>query len=230
MDKITYLIKKENKIMRKNKPFWIGIIIGIVLIVGITVSPIIIELNIELNKPKPPLPTYPNADITRVQYFNGSGSIITNPEYLRIGFHNSDGVYEEREHFRSILQFDISDVDFECKSCVFSAYQSSINDNYNRGRYNVYLSVNSSWDESFGILDFNWSNEGVNIDWETITNINHIEYNISNYMKNAFSVSIRIGFQNGHLTEADNSRDAYFEIYSRDSDIDNKYKPQLIWS
>ena len=212
------------------KKIKIGILAGILVIsiflIGFGIGIIILNKP----KPKPLLPIYPNADITTVQYFNDSGTIITNPEYLRIGFHNSDGVYEEREHFRSILQFDISVVDFEWKSCVFSAYQSSINDIYNRGKYNVYLSVNSSWDESFERFDFNWSNEGVNIDWETITNINHIEYNISNYIKNAFSVSIRIAFQNAHLTEADYSRDAYFEIYSRHSDIDNKYLPQLIWS
>lgn len=214
--------------MRKNKPFLIGIIIGIIVIGGIAIFPIIIELN----KPKPiiPKPTYSNADITTIQYYNdlNSPATYTNPEYLRVGFHNSDGIYEEREHYRSLIQFDFSDIKYEWKSCIFSVYQSSINDDYNRGRYNLYFAINSTWNEQTTYLD--WTNEGISVGWAYIPDVIHIEYNISKYIKNAFSITIRIAFQNAHLTDDDNYRDAYFEMYSRHSDIDNKYKPQLIWS
>lgn len=48
----------------ENKPFLIGILIGIIVIGGIAIFPIIIELN----KPKPiiPKPTYFKTDISSI--------------------------------------------------------------------------------------------------------------------------------------------------------------------
>lgn len=207
--------------MNKNKIISYGFIISLISVL------VIIGIFISIPKPIEPMnPTYPNADITTVQYYNGSGTITTNPEYLRQGFHGSDGVYEEREWYRTYIQFDISNIRYEWKSCVFSVYQSSINDYYGIGKYGIRLWLNSSWDEETPA-----SNINIDIDdWEFLYQTEHITYNISDHIRYAKNITIAIYTQNAHLTQDDYNKDAFFEMYSRDSNIDNKYKPQLIWS
>ena len=136
----------------------------------------------------------------------------------------SDGVYEEREWYRTYIQFDISNIKYEWKSCVFSIYQSSINDYYEIGKYGIRLWLNSSWDEETSNINTHTD------DWEFLYQTEHITYNISEHIRNAQNITIAIYTRNTHLTGDDYNKDAFFEMYSRDANIDNKYKPQLIWS
>lgn len=204
--------------MKKTVLIMIGILISTLIIIGIFFS---IPKPIEIMNP-----TYPNADITTVQYYNGSGTITTNPEYLKQGYHGSDGVYEEREWYRTYIQFDVSNTGFNWKSCIFSVYQYSVNDIYGIGKYGIRLWINSSWNEYTNASDIN-----VHIDdWKFLDSTEHITYDISEYIRNAKNITIAIYTQNAHLTGEDYNKDFYFEMYSRDSNIENMYKPQLIWN
>lgn len=222
MIKITYLIKKrENlEIMKKNKPFWIGIIIGIITITGFAIIPIIIELN------KPPHIYYIATDDT---YYSGSDfseTVNGNRSFLVAGrYINVSG----SSFYYAFIKFDLKNIPKRWVKCEFSFYVYE----YERNYWNANIMILSNdWNEEMNSFDIDSNlptHSGADFYWEHNFGLQRID--ITDFIGNNESITIRIGAHGtystgGSLVFINN----YMIIYSKEADVDKAWLPQLIWS
>lgn len=229
--------------MRKKALLLIGLSVLIVFGIGITTSVLI--MNVPDDNIIEPKLYIAIDDIMVVQYSidNWSSYIeqVDNSEILKEGYHIPTGytienwIYSnEREFYRIWIQFNLTEKPKIWSTCVLQVYISTIFDTYHRGKYGFRVYVNSSWSETMEYDEFKIK-QGQFVDWDFMNEDmvyvkKIITYDLSEYIENSYSITINFYIQNAHLGDKDYLNDMYFEIYSKDSNVDEEYLPQLIWS
>jgi hypothetical protein len=217
--------------MKKNRTFWIGIIIGIIIVGGIASFPIIVELI--KSEPKLPETIIAIDDVMVIQDWE-SNERVDNSETLREGYHISNGNWSTREFYRVWIQFDLPSKLREWNKCMLRVHILDFVDDEEKGKYGFRVYINSTWDETMNINEFR-DNEGEFVDWDfmdidIVRSMEIIEYDVSKHIENIKSITISFYIQNAHLEYEDYFSDMYFEVYSKDSNVSKNYLPQLVWS
>jgi len=195
--------------------FWIGCLIGIILI---GIIPIIVEIS--LNKPKTSLPT---DDIYSYSY---GDLIYTNTSYLIAGRYENNSY--SSPHF-TFLRFKneingFSKCELSFYVCEFETCTSPVRDI----EMHLYILSTADWNET----DINQEKIedmmfplGSHLDLERRLGLH--TYNITdlvNKCKNDPFFTLRI-HGSGGIGETN-----YLRFYSKEADVSNDMKPQLIWS
>ncbi len=204
----------------KNAPFWIGILIGIIIISGIVIFPIIIELN----KPKPVYyiatddTYYSGADF--YETVNGNRSFLVAGRYINVS---------GSSFYYAFIKFDLKNIPKRWVKCEFSFYIYE----YERNYWNANIVILSNeWNEEMNSFDIDSNlptHSASDFSWEH--NLGLQKINITDYIGDNESITIRIGAHGtyrsgGSLVFINN----YMMIYSKEANTTIDKLPQLIWS
>ncbi len=200
----------DRQIYQKNKPFWVGIIIGIIVIGGIAIFPIIVELS----KPIEPKPIYYIAtdDSSRWAQWD---DVWGNETWVRSGG-NSEGY----------IKFDLTNKPRYWEKVEISLYIYK----WLYGGATIVL-FESNWNESMMSKELTQYTDWSICDFWIC--LHHTQYlngsvglqriDITNYIQNT-NVSISVKLENRY------DRDGTIHIYSKEANVDKAWLPQLIWS
>jgi len=222
--------------MLRKKIMLLIVMIGIVAISSFSIGYVAFIL-INNNIPKLPETIIASDDIMVVQYWVDNstyGERVDNPEILREGYHISDGNWSTREFYRIWIQFRLPTILKNWSKCILQVHICNSVDDRKIGEYGFRIHANTTWDESMSITEFR-DNCDNKVDWDfmdidTVRSTGIITYDMSEYIENSKSITVNFYIQNAHLEHEDYFEDMYFEIYSKDSNVDKEYLPQLIWS
>lgn len=204
----------------KNIPFWIGILIGVIVIGGIVIFPIIIELN----KPEPIYyiatddTYYSGADFSET--VNGNRSFLVAGRYINVS---------GSSFYYAFIKFDLKNTPKGWVKCEFSFYVYEYEKNY--WDANIVI-LSNDWNEEMNSFDIDsnlLTTSGVDFYWEHNFGLQRID--ITDFIGNNESITIRIG---AHGTYRSGSSlvfvNNYMMIYSKEADTTIDNLPQLIWS
>lgn len=205
------------------------IVSGLVFLIGIYIP--------SIKESKLPESIIANDDIMVVQYWIDNstyGERVDNSEILREGYHISDGNWSTREFYRIWIQFKLPTNLRNWSKCILQVHTCNSVDDRKIGEYGFRIHVNTTWDESMSIAEFRDNCDNM-VDWDfmdidIVRSTGIIIYDMSDYIENSNSITVNFYIQNSHLDYEDYFEDMYFEIYSKDSNVDKEYLPQLIWS
>lgn len=209
----------------ENKPFLIGILIGIIVIGGIAIFPIIIELN----KPKPIEPIlYIAIDDTFYKDWGTGEQCYGNRTYIRIGENGGYG----------LLKFDLTNKPKEWNNLEVSFRIMS-----NHRAEMVYIQfLCCNWNESMTCEEIRDEVRYPNPDWQTASFREPLNAsaNLGKEYTYKFDIIHYLNRANLNITSCLNDYDSItvllkpydpvFTIYSKEADITIDKLPQLIWS
>lgn len=215
---------------KDNKPFWVGIIIGIIVIGGIAIFPIIIELS----KPiEPKLIYYFAIDDVSMRWnqpdgFNGSETFIVSGSY-------------KSSFYSAWIQFDLTDRPNNWKSVEISLYNFESDGEYNfKGIDSDLYGYIQDWNDTMTHEEFKsiiswidepyyyWSETDLGYNIRLTNELGLQRINITNPIKDYFDKGYN-GFVS-LLLSGMYGDSGYVRVYSREADVNKTWLPQLIWS
>jgi len=203
------------KKLHNNKPFWIGIVLGIIFVIAIST---IAMFYIDSRKP-----TFPKDDIYSYSY---GDHIQTNTSYLIAGrYENSSGshIYDTYLRFENKMKdfskCEISFYVYEYDTCTSPVRQI--------GMYINILCI-GDWNEDSitkeKVDDMTYPRSS---EKRLERRLGEHKYDITELVNGCDDIpffTLRI-FGNGGIGETN-----YLRFYSKDANVNDEYKPQLIWS
>lgn len=234
--------KKEIKnTIKKNKLFFIGVIIGTVVITGIVIG-------FEIYKPEPEYTYFAMDDIGITGYSNDpfASSIKITYDSTRLSFGTSGAGTATPDRRGFIMRFSLENIPNNWKTCEISLYMYSTGISGGRTTARVYL-FSGNWTEE------DWDGYGNYMDdfeiyWKNNTYIYSIsnsyvgfhKINITEYVNNIptknFSIAVyprRTEYYNcgGYIYSSEwNATNPQFPYILPEDDSYKNYLPQLIWS
>jgi len=206
----------------KNKPFWIGVIIGIIILV-------VLPIAINLNKPKPSPPIYYIAtdDIT----YSDCGLRPANESFLIGGRYKNDVGCSAITY--AYLQFDLRNRPNNWILCEFSFYVFENEDSEGQAVWFGFVYHPEEWNEtSITYIPSSWRSPDYVITIEerhglhkyNITTAMRLLENDSYYESNE-KITIGVWGRNDPQYNPN-----YIMFYSKEANVSTDMKPQLIWS
>ena len=171
----------------------------------------------------------PTDDLFYIEYGDSRQDETQNSDVLSVGCFNY-------EYHKSMFRFNLVEKPINWTMCmiqiyIFNVVETEIMPFYS---YGLHLDYNS-WNENMSYTEFiatwgDWSHTVVfndSLSKMFDVKIGFLKINITNYIENHETISMRL-----KTTYPDNFNYhtySYCEIYSKEVNMDNKYKPQLIW-
>ena len=213
--------------MRKNKPFWIGVIIGLAIISSFAIIPMIPEI-IKFFEPKP-IYYFAINDVSmkwnQPEGFNGSEVFIVSGE-------------ESHKFYSAWIQFDLTNRPDNWKSVEISLYNFESGGEYNFGGIALSLYVYiRDWNDNMTHEEFkscisdypyyHWrdTNLGYNVRLHNELGLQRI--NITSQIIDCFNKGYN---QRISLLLSGMYNSGYCKVYSREANVNKTRLPQLIWS
>lgn len=212
--------------MRKNKIIGYGftiLLISILVIIGVVIS---------IPKPKEPIEDV----IIRADLPTDDITVKSNEPYYT---ENIDtllvGCFDMKYKW-SMIRFDLTNKPENWSSCEIQIYISEIiNAGYYEPicRYGLHMDYNN-WNEDSDYSEIKWGDWDHSVDFNGSYSkifdckLGFLKVNITNYIENHETITIR--FKNIYPDVFDYHSYVYYNIHSKEANVDIEYKPQLIWS
>jgi len=189
---------------------------------------------------KKPDPIIASDDVMVIQNWEGKPqtNLSGNLGILRQGYYIFNKNWTTREFYRSWFRFELPEVLGNWEKCVLQIYISQYVCEKYWYRYGYRIYLNETWNETMNYEEFNevsgygcvyWNIIG-KIYGQNITLELSKDKSFSEYIDNSRSITICFYMCTADLDEFDYLSNSYFEMYSRNSNVDKELLPQLIWS
>ena len=232
------IIEKIKKIANEN-PKKITTVILIILLVSLGGLTLYLFFKTVIIEKQKPIIATDDMMIVSYNFSEVEGNFmsyrIDNSEILRHGYYISNGNWSTREFYRIWIQFKLPEVLKNWTKCFLRVNAFNFRDGTKKGKYGLRIFVNSSWNETMNYDELTWKSEGKFVKWDfmdtdNVRSTGIITYDMSNYIENSNSITVKFYTRNAALEHEDYFESRYFDIYSKDSNVNKEYLPQLIWS
>lgn len=173
----------------------------------------------------------PTDDLTCIIYADSTPDETQNSDILGVGCF-------EYTYKWSIMRFSLIDKPENWTECEIRIYIPVLVNTGSKtpiSYYNLIMDYDT-WNENMSYTDFinTWGSWGHTVNFSgSYSNIfnarlGFLRIDITEHIENHDTITIR--FRDMYPDDFDYSSHAYINIHSKEADVDNKFKPQLIWS